>query len=178
MIGIQVNRTLQFAVLLATVTPVLGECVMAQAPGQAAERVLVDPFAVKEGVAVVRYQIVSSKAGSYDVRFVLRRRNDASFSIIPKTISGAVGPGQPPGVKLEARWAFSQDVTSELTATDYYFEVTASLEEEGGWQWWHYALGGVAVTAGVVVWLAAPDDDGPPPPASPLPNPPDYRPNQ
>ena len=90
--------------------------------------------AVKEAVKDVSFQTHGNKVyisytlegkGEYEVSLRVSDDGGRTFSIVPKSLSGAVGKGEEPGDNKGIIWDALQDVPS-LKGSDFVFEVLAS----------------------------------------------------
>ncbi len=121
----------------------------------------------------ITYELFLPLDRTYDVQVVLKKEGDSTFSIIPKTIEGAIGRIQYTGGRLEINWDYKKDIQGELEGKFRFDFDVKEVVEESGWKWWHYAAGGAAVLVGTIVAINAGTKDNPP---TGLPGPPRIRP--
>jgi hypothetical protein len=81
-------------------------------------------------VPVEKGKAVSAEKARYDsacqITLLLKREGDASFTYLPKEVTGDVGSGIIPGNDKQIRWAPSSEFPDGLEGNDFYFIVLAS----------------------------------------------------
>jgi hypothetical protein len=103
----------------------------------------------------ITYELFLPLNQVYEVKVVLKKEGDTTFSVVPRTIEGAVGRIYYTGGALEIVWDFKKDVQDELEGKYRFdFDVT-EVVEPSMWKWWHYAAGGAALVAGTVMIIEA-----------------------
>lgn len=100
--------------------------------------------------------------GNYEVSLRLSNNGGQSFSIVPRSLSGAVGADVNPGINNRIVWDVLQDIPNGLEGDNFVFAVIASegsrraknIEEaihKSGGRWRHLSL---IVTAAYVAAVA------------------------
>jgi len=134
-------------------------------------------FMVRDSVLISYYLDMPEQATAL-VSIELRRDDDSSFSLIPKSLTGAIGSVRGPGQKV-ILWDYRKDVPKDFeSGGNYRFRVTATMESHET-PWWVYALAGTGAAVGAAILIGVGGDDNTPPDGSTgLPGPPHIRPDQ
>lgn len=111
---------------------------------------------LRDGVAVVTYDLIGGLSDTCNVALVMMNAEDPGFQYVPtQGVLGAVGPGQIPGIDKKITWDFRQEFPDGLPDGQLYFVIRAEdlPARSGGSNFWWYAGGAGAIGAGVVLYL-------------------------
>jgi len=124
----------------------------------------------------ISYRLVAPEDENILISVTLRKGEDTTFSIVPVSVTGAIGPVRGGGDKL-ILWNYKKDVPPGFQfGTDYWFQFEGTLVDEAfAPQWWHYALGGGIVAAAAIL-IGGRGDEEPNASSYTLPGPPGTRP--
>lgn len=103
-------------------------------------------FEPKQNKIFITYDLDGEKDTEYEIAVVLKREEFSGFIFRPKLLTGDVGDGIRPGKGKEIVWDVTKEYHIDPDVTDFFFEVTASLEKSGGIAWYYYV--GAAVLGG------------------------------
>lgn len=124
-------------------------------PSSVAQSIEASFEVTQEGTINIYYEFNGNPEKDYDITVVLKRKNDPSFSLTPKNLSGSVGIGKFANVKRTIVWELTPSEQQSLQGTDYYFAVNAKpmeTESGGGIPWYVY-VGGAAIVGGTAAIL-------------------------
>jgi hypothetical protein len=127
-------------------------------------------WTTKDEVIVINYDLKGSPDDKYVVDIKMKKDNDASFAIVPITISGDVGEGPYAGTNREIQWYYRRDYPQGFQGEGYYFEIhvrTISHQD----MMLYYILGGAALAGGIIA-IAVTRGQNTTPPTLELPTPP------
>jgi hypothetical protein len=124
------------------------------------------------------YDLLGPLDKVHRVALYLRRESDSTFVYRPVYLTGDVGSIVFPGDKHRITWDFLKDFPDGLKGDDYYFTVTAEMEQEPGINPLYWIGGGVAVVGGVLAIILLGNKESPPPPVPASFPPPPGRPPQ
>jgi hypothetical protein len=135
-------------------------------------------FTMLRDTVVITYRFVAPSDESYNIDVLLRKGDDTTFSIIPKSMVGAVGEVRGGGEKV-VLWDYKRDIPGTFRySDDYWFEIRAvRIEREFSLEWWHYAVAGAGIAATVAIITTA-GSDSPGGASGGLPGPPIIRPEE
>jgi hypothetical protein len=109
-------------------------------------------WTTKGDIIVINYDLNGATDTKYSVDIVMKRENDASFGIIPKTVEGQIGQGAFAGTNREIRWYYRRDYPRGFEGEGYYFEIHVQTMSEKS-AMLYYIIGAAALTGGVVAVL-------------------------
>lgn len=111
-------------------------------------------WSIKNEAIIINYDLIGNPDSKYDVKIVMKRENDPSFSATPVTTEGDIGEGFFGGVNRTIRWYFRRDYPQGFQGEGYYFEVrVTNITQQSTWL--YYAIGGAAVVAGVIALIVS-----------------------
>ncbi len=119
-------------------------------------------WTMKDEVIIINYDLNGPPDAKYQVGVVMRKEDDSSFAVIPKTTEGDVGTGFFAGKSREIRWYYRRDFPDGFTGGGYYIEIEVTPAPTSG-TWLYYGLGAAAVVGGVVVYLLTRGQSSTPP---------------
>jgi hypothetical protein len=111
-------------------------------------------WSIKNEAIIINYDLIGNPESKYDVKIIMKRENDPSFTATPVTTEGDIGEGFFGGVNRAIRWYFRRDYPQGFQGEGYYFEVRVTNITPKS-TWLYYAIGGAAVVAGVVALIVS-----------------------
>ncbi|MBA4313272.1 MAG: hypothetical protein C0417_11660 [Chlorobiaceae bacterium] len=111
-------------------------------------------WSIKNEAIFITYDLIGDPGEKYDVRIIMKRENDPSFSATPVTTEGDIGEGFFAGNNRTIRWYFRHDYPQGFQGEGYYFEVRVTNITPRS-TWLYYAIGGTAVVAGVIALIVS-----------------------
>ena len=111
-----------------------------------AQKIRVDNirYELKENNIEIYYDLIGQASKDYKVSVVLKRENDAAFSVTPVSLQGDIGKGKFAGEGRKIIWNYTNEFKPEAGVTDYYFEVSAKKPSKT----WLFVAGGILVAGG------------------------------
>ncbi|MCX6143622.1 MAG: hypothetical protein NTZ35_10400 [Ignavibacteriales bacterium] len=109
-------------------------------------------FEMSGQVINVFYDLQGPEGENYNVRLLLKRKQNPSFQYAPRSLTGDFGQGRFAGIKRQITWDILKEFQEGLEGTDYYFVVEAEMISSGTSILW-YIGGGAAIIAGAAVLL-------------------------
>jgi hypothetical protein len=128
-------------------------------------------WSTRGDIIVINYDLTGAPESKFEVSLVMRRENDTSFAVVPRTIEGDVGGGIAAGTDREAQWYYRRDYPLGFSGKGYYFEVQVKKIEQHS-NLIYYIAGAAAVVGGIVAIIASKNQPSGPPPPGDLPYPP------
>lgn len=159
------------ALLLLLLGLAVQSTALSQQAAQIEPRVENAKWTMQRGVVVITYELAAPVDKTYEVVVVLKKESDSRFSLIPKSVEGAIGKGKYAGGMRKVFWDYKKDVAAGLVGDDYWFEITANELIEGRSNTLYY-VGGIAVVGALVAWRIITDGND----VQKLPDPPTTRP--
>ena len=122
-------------------------------------------------IIVINYDLSGGEDSKFEVTFTMKKDNDTSFAVVPRTIDGDIGGGIAIGSNHEAQWYYRRDYPLGFSGKGYYFEVQVKKMEFHS-NLIYYIAGGVALAGGIIAIIASKNQPSGPPPPGDLPYPP------
>jgi len=98
-------------------------------------------------VITIFYDLQGPAENRYQVKLLLKRRQEPSFEYAPRSLTGDVGEGPFAGTNRQMVWEIQKDSLGAFGGTDFYFVVEAEMISSRTNILW-YIGGGAAVVAG------------------------------
>lgn len=128
-------------------------------------------WSLKDDLITINYDLTGSPSDKYAISIVMKKDNDRSVAIVPKSVEGDVGDGYFAGTDREIRWYFRNEYPQGFSAEGYYFEIHVQVVGRES-NWMYYALGAAALAGGVVALIVGKGGGDTPPSSVELPMPP------
>ena len=109
-------------------------------------------WTTKSNMIIINYDLNGSADSKYSIDIVMKRENDPTFSIIPKSVEGQIGQGAFAGQNREIRWSYQRDYPRGFEGEGYYFEIHVQTMSEKSMML-YYIVGAAALTGGLVAVL-------------------------
>ncbi len=144
-------------IIAVVIAPLL--CFLLEVPVQASPRYQEKPkvqnvsLEIRQDIAIITYDLLSSDTDSYEVSAALVKEGDSNFRIPVRSATGDIGKGKFAGTRRQIQWEWRKDLPKNFTGgSEYSVEVSATrIEGGGGSSWLYYVLGGALIAGGVVV---------------------------
>ena len=101
---------------------------------------------------VIYYDLLGKENEQFEVRVILSSDDGKTFSIEPKTLSGAIG-AVTAGVGKEIYWDIYRDYPQGLWGENFVFQIEATLIKTKKRAMWPYFVGGAAVLGGGAAYI-------------------------
>jgi hypothetical protein len=102
------------------------------------------------------YDLQGPAGENYNVRLLLKRRQDPSFQYEPRSLTGDFGQGKFAGNKRQISWDIQKEFPAGLEGEDFYFVAEVEMISSRTSILW-YIGGGAAVVAGAAVLFLGKD---------------------
>jgi hypothetical protein len=111
-------------------------------------------WSIKNEAIIITYDLIGDPEEKYDVRIIMKRENDPSYTATPVTTEGDIGAGFFAGTNRSIRWYFRRDYPQGFQGEGYYFEVRVTNITPKS-TWLYYVIGGTAVAAGLIALIVS-----------------------
>ena len=169
-------------VIALVIVPLL--CLLMDVPLKATPRYQDKPrvqnvnLEIRQEIAIITYDLVSSDTDTYEISAALLKEGDSRFRIPIRSATGDIGQGKFGGTKRQIQWEWRKDLPKDFKGgSEYSVEVSATrIEGGGGSSWLYYVLGGALIAGGVVVLVGGKKSGDQSVSTAPLPSTPPGRP--